>query len=189
MSGISLLDVVRSIDPDATSMPTSGSAEWVRSALGILGIVKLEDCGDPHSLRATVSERISSAYAELESASASPLQEDEFWNILLFLRAPLARHQALANPDMARALAEVAQDTRGSRKVILWKGESPLLHLAPLGGAAVGPSAADPIRDALTATAETPDEQRLVQVFLKRRLTEDDIDLALRTLARKEQGK
>src|SRR6266496_6311657 len=106
VSGISLLDVVRSIDPDATLVAKSGSAEWVRSALGILGVVTLEDCGDPHSLRATVSERISNAYAELENSSASSLQEDEFWNILLFVRAPLARQQVLGNPNMARALAE-----------------------------------------------------------------------------------
>lgn len=185
-SDMTLHDIIRNHDPAALLIKRDERCEWVRSTLGIIGLIRISEPLLPPALQTRLSDDIAHAYAVLDEFPDSTISFDDLWNLLLLIWIPWTRDELEQLEDIANILLSVSRDTAGSRKVILWRDRSPAEYVGPLGRGAAPwlPSSGDPLRAAVTSIARDDEEQNALDLLFKRRITEEDVDQLLRTLGR-----
>jgi hypothetical protein len=174
------------LDPDASLLVSDDFCQWVRSRMGIVGLLALEDRVPLETVREFLKEGIVRAYAQLDALPERLFSHDDMWNVTLFIAIPWTQGETVADSKLSSALLDVTRDLSGSRKVILWKGTSVANHLGPLVQASKtwSVSSGEPLRDVVQASARDEVERGALEVLFQRRITEGDLDTLIRALGR-----
>lgn len=179
--------VMRRLDPRAEPLAKDIDCQWFRSRLAIIGVTRIPKVSDATELRKKVDVAVRKTYGLLDNLPEDRLSLEDLWNLLLFVSVPWSQEEAEQQVEMMGVLNEVVQDTSGSRKVILWKGQSLLEHLGPMEGRGTFwlPSSPDPLRDALRAAARDHTELEALEALFKAKITESDLERVIDALGRK----
>ncbi len=183
----SLIDRLRSLDPEATEVLSATGIAWVRTRLGVIGEIRVPDAMPVEGAPQFISEEVERAHALLDQLPLSMFRRSDMWNLLLFITVPY--FEAAIPTDLAMRLEAECRGLVGSRKVLLWKEqhvESYLQPLAKRSSDAMG--ADDPLREALLREARDDTERRALDILFKRRLEESDIEELVRALGRENHG-
>ncbi len=185
-SSSSLHEQVLAFDRQATVLFADTSCEWVRSRIGIIGLIALEDTLSPETMAARLAEQIVRAHAQLDALPESLFSFDDMWNVILLIGVPWTEEESESDPVLRRELLNVTRDLSGSRKIVLWRNTPvPTLlgPLAPMPGI-IGTSSEAPLRDVIQESARDDVERGALEVLFKRRITESDLDTLIRALGR-----
>jgi hypothetical protein len=179
-------DEMRTVDPAASILVSDDSCQWVRSRMGIVGLIALEERVSPETLREWLDQMIIRAHAQLDALPESLFSHDDMWNVTLFIAVPWTQGEISADSKLSTALLDVTRDLSGSRKVILWTDTSVANHLGPLAQASKtwSGSSGEPLRDVVQASARDEFERGALEVLFQRRITEADWDTLIRALGR-----
>jgi len=183
--GHSLLkDEMLTFDPQVTLLAADDSCEWVRSRMGIVGLIRVSEPVAPGTLRTMLEEKIVSAYAQLDALSENAFSLDDMWNVILLIAVPWTRDEAEANSELIHALVEVSRNLSGSRKILVWSGTPLARHLGLLAQITKtwSPSSEEPLREVVRAAARNEVERDALEVLFKRRITEADLDALIQAL-------
>jgi hypothetical protein len=181
-----LVDTLRPIDESVTHLQGDARCEWVRSTFGIVGKVAVPSVTGTNSLNDLISREVDHALALIDQIPDKQLDEQELWNLVLFISVPWTRLEAQTRSEIARVLAQWARNTVGCRKVILWSDVDIQNHLGPLGLGGEGwvPPLGDPLRDTISSSSLDEEERLALDVLFKRRIEASDIEQVIRTLGR-----
>jgi len=179
--------VLRRVDFRARRLAGDENAQWVRSRMGIVGVVNVSAAASSKAVKEEIERSIRKAYALLDNLPEDELSLEDLWNLLLFVSVPWTQEEASAEDEIIAVLNEAVENTSGSRKIILWKDKSLIDHLGPMGrrGTLWLPSSPDPLRDALAATVRDSGEMDALEALFKARISEADLDEIIRVLGRK----
>lgn len=180
---------LKAADPDSQLIASDLQCQWIRSRLGIVGIVSIDEKVPAQDLRQLLSSRVNHAYAMLDSLPAAQLSSDDAWNLLLVIAIPWTKEEVSTLPEIADVFSEFAQNLTGSRKIILWKRGRMSDHLGPLGEAPSDSSfsPADPLRAALAPIARDQAEYNALTLLFKRRISEEELEQLIEVLGRMDQ--
>jgi hypothetical protein len=182
-----LLKSIRRIDPKAKELVNADKCEWVRCSLAIVGrvrIPKMSRAMSPEMLSALVRETATAAYEALDDLPDEELSFEDLWNLVLFIEIPWTEQKSKENPELIRVLSDIANDLRGSRKIILWRGSTieRLLGSLAKGGKAWIPVSGDPLRGKVMEFARNGAERKVFEALFRRRIPEEDIDRLISVL-------
>lgn len=178
---------LKDIDPDSRQLAHNERAEWVRSRLGIIGMVVVPQASNGPELKEQIASEVRNAHALLDTLPEDQLSLEDLWNLLLFVAVPWTQAEVESGAAERREiLDETIRDTSGSRKLILWAGRSVVDHLGPMGrrGTLWLPSSPDPLRDALQATVRDEAELNALEAIFKARISEADLERIVKVLSR-----
>jgi hypothetical protein len=172
-------------DPAAESLIANAAGEWVRSRFGILGLMRLPERLAASDWAASLQERTSEAYGLLDALAPGLLTADDVWSLLLFVSVPWGEEEVSAAPELRRILQEYAADLRGSRKIVLWSGQSPAEFLGRVGinQSELRGLEGDPVGSELSSLAMNARERDAFQILLQRRISETDLEDLISVLA------
>src|SRR5262249_37279133 len=144
-----LLTVIRTVDPAARQLIQEPRLEWVKSRIGVIGLISIEVELSAAALVEVATRAIANAHGALDALPERELTADDVWNLLLIISLPWTLDEAREDQAIFEALFGLERDLRGSRKLLLWRGNSPLEHL---GGFTADlklwvPSSPNPLRD------------------------------------------
>jgi hypothetical protein len=181
----SFAEVLIGIDPSSTPLMRDASCEWVKTALGIVGVVAIG--GSPQAALDLVHRSVSHAYAQLDRLPEADLSFEDLWNILLFISVAWPEKETRGHSP-AHDLIAFANDMTGSRKILLWQGDSPLQHIASFqpGTTAWTPVSGDPLWDAINTVARDNSEAEALSLLFKKRISQQDLDQIIEALSRTE---
>jgi hypothetical protein len=185
----SLEDSLRAVgDASARSIAHDDQCEWVRSHFGIIGIVRIGTYDRAADVSKVIESAIAHAYSQLDGLAPDILTHDDLWNLLLLLALPWTRTEvASSSTELRQTLHACAGDVRGSRKLLLWANSSPadpFRELATDGAPEAFEALNDPIADELRSLAIDADEATALQLLLKRRIPDTDLDVLISALGR-----
>lgn len=178
--------LLRRFDPHADVLAKTERCEWVRSNIGILGLVHISEKSTGELLRDQIRQALRDAHAILDALPENRLSLEDLWNLLLFISVPWTKAEIEANVDVANVLSQVSQDTSASRKVVLPQDSSLRRHIGPMDarGTPWMPSSADPLREAIWEVARDTEERGALEALFKPRISEADLDSLIRALSR-----
>lgn len=171
-------------DSQATLLSLSDSAEWIRYRTGIVGLVHIAHPEPPSELRKLLGASIAAAHAALDALPSNALTSNDLWNLLLLLAVPWSLSEIEDDPERYGVLSQFERDLTGSRKLCLWRGVSPAVHVGAFRSVTSPwlPSSADPLRDELRSIVSDGLELDALTAIFKRRLREDDVNRIVRIL-------
>ncbi len=181
-----LYDSIKEVDPGAEILVADDVCEWVRSSLSIVGLIRIESKLEADELRNVISDRIKAAYSLVDDLSDEKLALEDLWNLLLLIQVPWTRDEVRLLPATAQVLSNVANDTKGSRKIIVWTDSTPAQYVGPLGEGMTSwiPPSGDPLHDTVKEFARDSAEAIALEVLFKRRISDDEIEELIQTLTR-----
>lgn len=187
MHGQEFYEDIKRIDENAKVLVEDNSCQWIRSQMGIVGLVRIDAKVSSEGLNELFSTQVAHSYGMLDRLPQSALSSDDVWNLLLIVSVPWGEDEMRDMPDVAAVLNEYAQNMEGSRKIILWKGSSLDKHLGPLGEGIISwmPSSADPLREAVESAVRDDVERDAIEVLFKRRITDEDFERLIHALGRR----
>jgi hypothetical protein len=173
-------------DGTAELLVRDDSCEWVKCRVGVVGMITIERRMEPKELSLSVAGKVARAHATLDALPNSRFSEDDVWNLLLLLSVPWTEEEAKGEEAVFSVLSDLEGDLSGSRKLVLWRGRSPLEDLGRFGGTTHlwVPSTADPLREALEAVATDKTEREALEILFKKRILESDLDELIAVLSR-----
>jgi hypothetical protein len=181
-SGDSFADRVRTVDAEATELVSDGNVSWVRSRLGILGEVRIPDATPADEAPRLVQEQVARAHALLDELPLNRFRRSDVWNLLLFVCLPF---DSTIAPDIRAQLETTSADLRGSRRLLLWRGQAVESQLAPvMRHLRLVSAPGDPLRRVVAEGVRDDVDARALELLFKRRLEEADIDELVRALGR-----
>jgi hypothetical protein len=181
---------LKAIDADSRRLAHNEHAEWVRSRLGIIGMVVIPQTTSGPELKEQVALAVRSSYSLLDALPEDQLSLEDLWNLLLFVAVPWTQADADSGASERReVLDDIVRDMSGSRKLILWKDRSIADHLGPMGrrGTLWLPASPDPLRDTLQTAVRDPVEMDALESIFKARISEADLERIIRVLSRQEE--
>jgi len=149
-----LHSLIRRFDSSASLLAKDAGCEWVRSRTGIIGLVAIPHKQPAATLKAMAETRILAAHGLLESQPESQFSMEDVWNLILLISVAWSKEEA-GDENCDQVLRDLEKDLTASRKIVLWRGTSPIEHIGPLSrthGGIVAASA-DPALDAIEAAA------------------------------------
>ena len=177
-----LLRRLRAIDPEASELVSADDLSWIRTRLGIVGEVRLDQKTSLEAAPAAISAAIERAHSLLDVLPLAVFRRSDMWNLLLFVAVPYDRNVAA---EQAATLEEQCRDLVGSRKVLLWKKQRIEEYLQPFKTRTPELAGSDdPLREVLKQHARDAEDLRVFDFLYKRRLEEMDIDELVRALSR-----
>jgi hypothetical protein len=182
----SLVFHMRRFDRGAELLTKDANCEWVRSRVGIVGLVSIRTKIAADRLGNDIKHAAQAAHSLLDTLPESRLSLEDLWNLLLFVRVAWTKAEMEVQSDVAKELFRVSLDTTGSRKIILPIDASLQEFVGPLDtrGTPWMPSSADPLLDAVNEVAQNAEEKEALQVLFKSRISENDLERLIRALSR-----
>lgn len=178
-----LMDSLR----DAELLVQDDSCVWLRSRIGIVGMVQIDEQITAVDLTRDLNDKITYAHAQLERLKADELSLDDLWNLILFISVPWTGDEIARFPAVAAILARCARNLQGSRKVILYKGISPSIHVGDFSATQQAwiPKIGEPLRAEIHAKSLDDVERDALEILFKRRITDNDLNFLIKVLGRK----
>lgn len=179
--------VLKRFDETAQRLARDEMCEWVRCRLGVFGVISIPKSEQLAIIREDVDTRVIHAYGIIDRLSADLLQFDDMWNLVLFIAVPWTKEEGSAEVTLSDMLLAYERDTRGSRKIVLWREISPEDFLHPFDKARVPGEhlARDPLGDALRGAALDEEEFEALQVLYKGRVSQSDLSRLILVLGRR----
>jgi hypothetical protein len=166
--------------------------EWVRSWLGVLGLVRVDPGVTDAELPPTLDSLVNHAHNMLDQLPEETLGFEDLWNVTLLVKVPWSRDEVEGRPKVSEALMELSANTTGSRKMVVWGNDSILEHIGKMtdSGAAWLPISGDPIREALLLASRDRSEAAAIETLIDGgRISDASLDELVGVFARQIQGR
>ncbi len=180
-----LLDRLGELDSTAKVLVDRPEVEWVRSRLGIIGLVSIQEPANAGSFRQMISVTLELAHGFLDALSPMEFSRSDVWNLLLLVRVPWTRQEIKTRTSEAAVLIDLCNDVVASRKVVIWKdadiSDYFWSRVASVGSA--GLATVDPLRQTLEDSVRTKEELQALEFLFKRKISREELERAISVLA------
>jgi len=177
---------VASVDASVELLVQNSVCEWVRSSVGVVGLVQIVRDSSVRDLTEQLELLRVTAHATVDRVPAARLSTDDLWTLLLIVSVPWSRAELVVQDEESAILTKFTIDTIGSRKLIMSADESVRSLVGPIVGSGSSwfPSTDDPFRDQLRALAKTPEELQALEILFKKRFSPEDVERLIAVLGR-----